>query len=111
MLFLITDVFFKITYSLICIDITKSTGICPHDIASTLQVLNIMTKKDGKVLVSVSKNMVEEHMARLNSCKEKRTELDPDSLRWMPLITSRQSSDDDDDDSGEASENEVFPDP
>ncbi|XP_066304152.1 histone acetyltransferase KAT6B-like isoform X2 [Branchiostoma lanceolatum] len=68
--------------------ISEATGMCPHDIAATLQSLNMVTRKEDRVMIRVRKRLVEEHMARLESAAERRAEVDPDALRWSPLIVS-----------------------
>ncbi|XP_078660581.1 uncharacterized protein LOC144905072 isoform X2 [Branchiostoma floridae x Branchiostoma belcheri] len=68
--------------------ISEATGMCPHDIAATLQSLHMVTRKDDRVMIRVRKRLVEEHMARLESAAERRAEVDPDALRWSPLIVS-----------------------
>lgn len=91
---------------LVLLDITKATGMCPYDIATTLQFLNLLTKKDGKMVVTVSKKLIEDHIGKLSS-KEKRAELDPDSLRWMPLVTNQPSSGEEEDNEDDKATNDV----
>ncbi|XP_035668811.1 histone acetyltransferase KAT6B-like isoform X2 [Branchiostoma floridae] len=68
--------------------ISEATGMCPHDIAATLQSLNMVTRKEDRVMIRVRKRLVEDHMTRLESAVERRAEVDPDALRWSPLIVS-----------------------
>ncbi|XP_078576513.1 uncharacterized protein LOC144862110 isoform X2 [Branchiostoma floridae x Branchiostoma japonicum] len=68
--------------------ISEATGMCPHDIAATLQSLNMVTRKEDRVMIRVRKRLVEDHMTRLESAAERRAEVDPDALRWSPLIVS-----------------------
>jgi hypothetical protein len=35
-------------YLIVSVDVCKATGMDPHDIAATLQVLNMVVKKDDK---------------------------------------------------------------
>ena len=36
---------------MICKDISKATGMDPHDIAATLQILNMVIRKDNKYVL------------------------------------------------------------
>lgn len=64
--------------------ISKSTGMDPHDIAATLQILNMVQKRDGKFVLCVNQRLISNHMEKLR--KSNRTSLDPDALRWTPLV-------------------------
>ncbi|XP_069123759.1 histone acetyltransferase KAT6B-like isoform X3 [Argopecten irradians] len=68
--------------------ISRTTGVCPHDVGQTLHQLNMVAHKDSKIVIAVNKQLVKEHMERLEAKRHQRIELDPDSLRWTPLISS-----------------------
>ncbi|CAH1795541.1 unnamed protein product [Owenia fusiformis] len=68
--------------------ITRSTGMCPHDIANTLQQLNFVAKKDGKFIIQVDKRVVDAHAEKLKKKGVIRLILDPEFLRWTPLIST-----------------------
>ncbi|XP_025271316.1 histone acetyltransferase KAT6B isoform X2 [Camponotus floridanus] len=73
-------------------DITKMTGVSAHDIATAMQLLGFIRSVhlpgDGninKVAVVVDWSKVDAHMAKVR--KSSRIKLDPDCLRWIPLLT------------------------
>ncbi|XP_038060368.1 histone acetyltransferase KAT6B-like isoform X2 [Patiria miniata] len=66
--------------------ISRATGMCPHDIASTLQSLRMIGKKDDRVVLKLRHKVINDHKAKVaRSC---RIELDEDCLRWTPLVVS-----------------------
>nr|CAB3257896.1 histone acetyltransferase KAT6A [Phallusia mammillata] len=83
-------------------DISKSTGICPHDIASTLQKLGMIKVKavddqSGPVQfrfnLSRKRHLVAEYMHKRELMSKDPTRppkptVDPDCLRWTPLLAS-----------------------
>lgn len=73
-------------------DITKETGVSAHDIGTAMQLLGFvkpmqLTGGDGnpKMAVSIDWDKVETHMTKVR--KSCRIKLDPDCLRWIPLLT------------------------
>lgn len=73
-------------------DITKMTGVSAHDITTAMQLLGFIRSVhlpgDGninKVAVVVDWSKVDAHMAKVR--KSSRIKLDPDCLRWIPLLT------------------------
>ncbi|XP_071106625.1 histone acetyltransferase KAT6B-like isoform X1 [Haliotis cracherodii] len=69
--------------------ISRSTGMCPHDVAGTLQQLTFMIKKDGKIVISVNRKKIQEYMDKLKLKAHQRLELDAECLRWTPLISNQ----------------------
>ncbi|XP_061174965.1 histone acetyltransferase KAT6B-like isoform X3 [Saccostrea echinata] len=67
---------------------SRATGMCPHDIAHSLQMLNMIAQKEEKIVIAVNKELVKEHMEKLEAKKHLRIELDQDCLRWTPLISN-----------------------
>ncbi|XP_078316982.1 uncharacterized protein LOC111118300 isoform X4 [Crassostrea virginica] len=67
---------------------SRGTGMCPHDIAHSLEMLNMVAQKDDKIVIAINKDLVKEHMEKLEAKKHLRIELDQDSLRWTPLISN-----------------------
>lgn len=72
------------------------TGICVQDLASTLQLLNLIlfiqvkNTKTPKLLINLNSEQIDEHMARLARIgEEKRKMLKPDKycLIWSPYIS------------------------
>ncbi|XP_071829678.1 uncharacterized protein [Apostichopus japonicus] len=69
--------------------ISRATGMWPHDIASTLQTLNMIgLNGDNRVVLKIRTKVLWKHMEKLEKFKEKRLDLDQDSLRWTPLVVS-----------------------
>ncbi|XP_076160289.1 histone acetyltransferase enoki mushroom isoform X2 [Ptiloglossa arizonensis] len=72
-------------------DITKETGVSAHDIATAMQLLGFIRsvhlpgEGNSKVAVVVDWAKVDAHMAKVR--KSSRITLDPDCLRWIPLLT------------------------
>ncbi|XP_062596711.1 histone acetyltransferase KAT6B-like isoform X4 [Saccostrea cucullata] len=67
---------------------SRATGMCPHDIAHSLEMLNMIAQKEDKIVIAVNKELVKEHMEKLEAKKHLRIELDQDCLRWTPLISN-----------------------
>ncbi|XP_071553348.1 uncharacterized protein Enok isoform X2 [Temnothorax nylanderi] len=73
-------------------DITKETGVSAHDIATAMQLLGFIRSvhlpgdaNTNKVAVVVDWSKVDAYMAKVR--KSFRIKLDPDCLRWIPLLT------------------------
>ncbi|KAI2556288.1 lysine acetyltransferase 6B, partial [Homo sapiens] len=67
--------------------ISRATGMCPHDIATTLQHLHMIDKRDGRFVIIRREKLILSHMEKLKTCS-RANELDPDSLRWTPILIS-----------------------
>ena len=66
--------------------ISNDTGMDPHDIAATLQMINMLRlRDDGNVVITKDMVVLEAHMEKVKS-KGNRIELDPDCLHWSPLV-------------------------
>ena len=81
--------------------ISKDSGMDPHDIAATLQMLDMLKlKEDGSVVIIRNHTILGAHMEKV---KDKvRISLDPDALHWSPLVHSAPQPGTD---TGEDSEN------
>ena len=66
--------------------ISQATGMDPHDIAATLQQLNVVQLKNGQVAIVINERVMSEHMAKIKM--QKRIIIDEDALRWTPLVQS-----------------------
>ncbi|XP_061564469.1 histone acetyltransferase KAT6B isoform X2 [Cololabis saira] len=66
--------------------ISRATGMCPHDIAATLQQLGMIDRQDGRVVLIRRERLIEKHMERLRA-KPRHNEVDPDALCWTPSTT------------------------
>ncbi|XP_052007634.1 histone acetyltransferase KAT6B isoform X2 [Xyrauchen texanus] len=70
---------------------SRATGMCPHDIATTLQQLNMIDFQDGRFVIIQIHKMIQEHMERLRE-NPRLHEVDPDYLRWTPVSVCRSPS-------------------
>ncbi|XP_048378698.1 histone acetyltransferase KAT6A-like isoform X1 [Stegostoma tigrinum] len=82
--------------------LSKLTGICPQDITTILQHLKMLQFRNDRFLVIRREKLIQEHMAKLQT-NPRQIEVDPDSLRWTPLIfsntaMSEEEEDEDDED-------------
>uniref|UniRef100_A0A3B3DIX5 histone acetyltransferase n=1 Tax=Oryzias melastigma TaxID=30732 RepID=A0A3B3DIX5_ORYME len=66
--------------------ISRATGMCPHDIAATLQQLGMIDRRDGRTVLVRRERLIQGHMERLRACPRHR-EVDPKALRWTPSST------------------------
>ncbi|XP_033467607.2 histone acetyltransferase KAT6B isoform X2 [Epinephelus lanceolatus] len=66
--------------------ISRATGMCPHDIAATLQQLGMIDRQDGRIVLIRRERLIQRHMENLRA-NPRRNEVDPDSLRWTPSTT------------------------
>ena len=70
--------------------ISSDTALHPHDISLTFMLLGFLRKSvDNKFVLAVDWAKVEAHVARAKASREKgtRIDLDPDALRWTPVIS------------------------
>ncbi|XP_036054951.1 histone acetyltransferase KAT6B isoform X2 [Onychomys torridus] len=67
--------------------ISRATGMCPHDIATTLQHLHMIDRRDGRFVIIRREKLILGHMEKLRNCSRS-NELDPESLRWTPILIS-----------------------
>lgn len=65
--------------------ISRATGMCPHDIAATLQQLGMIDRQDGRFVVIRRDWLIQKHVERLRS-SPRRNEVEPDALRWTPVV-------------------------
>uniref|UniRef100_A0A8C5I9D5 histone acetyltransferase n=1 Tax=Gouania willdenowi TaxID=441366 RepID=A0A8C5I9D5_GOUWI len=66
--------------------ISRATGMCPHDIAATLQQLGMIDRQDGRIVLIRRERLIQRHMDRLRT-DPRPNELDPGVLRWTPSAT------------------------
>lgn len=67
--------------------ISRATGMCPHDIATTLQYLHMIDRRDGRFVIIRREKLILGHMEKLKNCSRP-NEVDPESLRWTPILIS-----------------------
>ncbi|CDQ81548.1 unnamed protein product [Oncorhynchus mykiss] len=65
--------------------LSKITGICPQDITATLHHLNMLEQRGERLVLVRKEKLVSTHMVRLTA-RPRLLEVDPDSLRWTPVI-------------------------
>ncbi|XP_051976081.1 LOW QUALITY PROTEIN: histone acetyltransferase KAT6A-like [Xyrauchen texanus] len=90
--------------------LSKVTGICPQDITATLLNLNMLEQRGDQVVVLRREKLVGTHMARLKA-KPRLLEVEPDCLRWTPVIVSNtvvSEGEGDNDEEGEGETNKVI---
>ncbi|XP_055360249.1 histone acetyltransferase KAT6B isoform X2 [Betta splendens] len=63
--------------------ISRATGMCPHDIAATLQQLGMIDRQDGRIVLIRRERQIQRHVERLRANPRQNT-VDPDALRWTP---------------------------
>lgn len=66
--------------------VSKETGMYCHDIATALQALGFVKFKDGKATLCIDWEKVDAHGERVAKSKT-RIPIDPECLRWTPLLT------------------------
>ncbi|XP_006791202.1 histone acetyltransferase KAT6B isoform X2 [Neolamprologus brichardi] len=66
--------------------ISRATGMCPHDIAATLQQLGMIDRQDGRIVLIRRERLIQRHMEKLRA-NPRQIEVDPDALHWTPSTT------------------------
>ncbi|XP_034563142.1 histone acetyltransferase KAT6B isoform X2 [Notolabrus celidotus] len=66
--------------------ISRATGMCPHDIAATLQQLGMIDRQDGRIVLIRRERLIQRHMESLRA-NPRQNEVDPDALHWTPSTT------------------------
>ncbi|XP_060625111.2 histone acetyltransferase KAT6B isoform X1 [Anolis sagrei] len=64
---------------------SRATGMCPHDIATTLQHHRMIDRREEKFVVIKREKLISSHMEKLKT-NPRINEVDPESLRWTPLL-------------------------
>ncbi|XP_051778916.1 histone acetyltransferase KAT6B isoform X2 [Erpetoichthys calabaricus] len=64
--------------------ISRATGMCPHDIAATLQQLRMIDRQHGRFVIIRREKLIQKHMERLKANPRVNT-VDPDSLQWTSI--------------------------
>ncbi|XP_015255856.1 PREDICTED: histone acetyltransferase KAT6A isoform X1 [Cyprinodon variegatus] len=67
--------------------LSKKTGICPQDITTTLHSLNMLEQRGDRLVLVRREKVVANHMARLKA-RPRQLEVDPECLRWTPVIVT-----------------------
>ncbi|KAM9816722.1 histone acetyltransferase KAT6B isoform 2-T2 [Neosynchiropus ocellatus] len=61
--------------------ISRATGMCPHDIAATLQQLGMIDRRDSRIVLVRRERLIQRHMEKIRACP-RLYEVDPDALGW-----------------------------
>ncbi|KAK2911021.1 hypothetical protein Q8A67_003154 [Cirrhinus molitorella] len=94
--------------------LSKVTGICPQDITATLLNLNMLEQRGERVIILRREKLVASHMARLKA-KPRLLEVDPDCLRWTPVIVTNtvvsegEGDEDEEEEEGEEGPKDIKP--
>lgn len=64
--------------------ISEHTGMDPHDIAATLQQLDLVRLRNEKLTIVIKQKVMDEYMHKINS--QKRILIDEDALQWTPVV-------------------------
>ncbi|XP_061907580.1 histone acetyltransferase KAT6A isoform X1 [Entelurus aequoreus] len=83
--------------------LSKLTGICPQDITTTLHSLNMLEQREDRTVLVRREKLVSNHMARLKA-RPRQLEVDPECLRWTPVIVTNTVVSDGDEDEDEDDE-------
>ncbi|XP_074986861.1 histone acetyltransferase KAT6B isoform X3 [Caretta caretta] len=66
---------------------SRATGMCPHDIATTLQQHSMIDRREDRFVIIRREKLISSHMEKLKA-NPRVNEVDPESLRWTPLLVS-----------------------
>ncbi|XP_065407733.1 histone acetyltransferase KAT6B isoform X3 [Chrysemys picta bellii] len=66
---------------------SRATGMCPHDIATTLQQHSMIDRREDRFVIIRREKLISNHMEKLKA-NPRVNEVDPESLRWTPLLVS-----------------------
>ncbi|XP_077202132.1 histone acetyltransferase KAT6B isoform X6 [Paroedura picta] len=64
---------------------SRATGMCPHDIATTLQQHSMIDRREEKFVLIRREKLISNHMEKLKT-NPRINEVDPESLRWTPVL-------------------------
>ncbi|XP_077600595.1 histone acetyltransferase KAT6A-like isoform X1 [Stigmatopora nigra] len=80
--------------------LSKLTGICPQDITTTLYSLNMLEQRGERLVLVRRDTLIDSHMARLKA-RPRQLEVDPECVRWTPVIVTNTVVSDADEDEDE----------
>ncbi|XP_053548119.1 histone acetyltransferase KAT6B isoform X1 [Bombina bombina] len=67
--------------------LSRATGMCPHDIATTLQHLNMIDRRGDRFVIIRREKLIASHIGKAKT-RSHVNEVDPECLRWTPVIIS-----------------------
>uniref|UniRef100_H0WI07 Histone acetyltransferase n=1 Tax=Otolemur garnettii TaxID=30611 RepID=H0WI07_OTOGA len=85
--------------------LSKLTGICPQDITSTLRHLRMLDFRSDQFVIIRREKLIQDHMAKLQ-LNLRPVDVDPECLRWTPVIVSNSVVSEEEEEEGEEGENE-----
>nr|XP_012632860.1 histone acetyltransferase KAT6A isoform X1 [Microcebus murinus]XP_012632861.1 histone acetyltransferase KAT6A isoform X1 [Microcebus murinus]XP_012632862.1 histone acetyltransferase KAT6A isoform X1 [Microcebus murinus] len=85
--------------------LSKLTGICPQDITSTLHHLRMLDFRSDQFVIIRREKLIQDHMAKLQ-LNLRPVDVDPECLRWTPVIVSNSVVSEEEEEEPEEGENE-----
>uniref|UniRef100_A0A8C9Q2Y1 Histone acetyltransferase n=1 Tax=Spermophilus dauricus TaxID=99837 RepID=A0A8C9Q2Y1_SPEDA len=85
--------------------LSKLTGICPQDITSTLHHLRMLDFRSDQFVIIRREKLIQDHMAKLQ-LNLRPVDVDPECLRWTPVIVSNSVVSEEEDEEADEGENE-----
>lgn len=85
--------------------LSKLTGICPQDITSTLHHLRMLDFRSDQFVIIRREKLIQDHMAKLQ-LNLRPVDVDPECLRWTPIIVSNSVVSEEEEEEPEEGENE-----
>uniref|UniRef100_A0A8C5WCM7 histone acetyltransferase n=1 Tax=Leptobrachium leishanense TaxID=445787 RepID=A0A8C5WCM7_9ANUR len=67
--------------------LSRATGMCPHDIATTLQHLNMIDKREDRFVI-IKREKIMASSTEKSKDRSHVNEVDPECLRWTPIIAT-----------------------
>ncbi len=68
---------------------SKETGMTAFDIVATLRMMGMLGSRDARCVLRVDRTSVDDYMSRTAKRRAQRIELDPDCLRWTPVVSTQ----------------------
>ncbi|XP_054979636.1 histone acetyltransferase KAT6A isoform X1 [Sorex araneus] len=85
--------------------LSKLTGICPQDITSTLHHLRMLDFRSDQFVIIRREKLIQDHMAKLQ-LNLRPVDVDPECLRWTPVIVCNSVVSEEEEEEAEEGENE-----
>lgn len=85
--------------------LSKLTGVCPQDITSTLHHLRMLDFRSDQFVIIRREKLIQDHMAKLQ-LNLRPVDVDPECLRWTPVIVSNSVVSEEEDEEAEDGEKE-----
>uniref|UniRef100_A0A8C6HU09 Histone acetyltransferase n=1 Tax=Mus spicilegus TaxID=10103 RepID=A0A8C6HU09_MUSSI len=85
--------------------LSKLTGVCPQDITSTLHHLRMLDFRSDQFVIIRREKLIQDHMAKLQ-LNLRPVDVDPECLRWTPVIVSNSVVSEDEDEEADEGEKE-----